>query len=757
MAISFSFPSTFGFSRANWQPARRILCFYAALLAAIHLLIFASIVRLYSSRTVRDYVVLALLAFATMLASAILTVNTTFLIALAMFLVLAVSSFVGLEIRRSSEGAVFPVFEPGSAAARRLHRALGLTSVLVAASALVIGGLIFFLIPRFTAGYMSAFNLQPTLMTGFTDNVELGEIGVIKQSSEVVMRIRVQGDDAGRAQEIHWRGMILTNFDGKRWFTPATDSIVVTPDGSGAYQLGVSPLPADSYYLLRYTVLMEPVATDAIFVAARPTTIWGRFGADAGGERARSYLVFNRTGTLLNPFHNVGTMHYDAVSQVPMVPPQKLRAATADYPADVRSTYLQLPRLDPRIKQLAEQITAHAPTPYDKASNIALYLRTRFGYTLDLSDMSHRDPLAYFLFVKRAGNCEYFASAMVVMLRTLGIPARYATGFLSGEYNDLAHDYIVRASDAHSWVEAYFPGYGWITFDPTPPGDEKHSGAFARLGMYWDWFQFSWNEWIINYDFAHQLSLARNIHQSSRAWSDRASQYYQAKRRETIDRLKLWQERLSNSPYSLPGALVFLLLMLIYFRGRAMGRLRRDSLEPARAPRRTLPRSRRIRVSPDAAACSNTAVRANPPRKRRSNFAASIRCPNSPPCRRSRRNVSSSRFGSHPADARRVDLPAGYPQTASPFAQELTSFEVTRCCGEQSRDWSCGLQNPYLISSTSFSFVADKSSTFFVSACVSFSSSSSARFLSSSLIFFSFSSFSTASLMSRRILRTAVR
>ncbi|MHB8485705.1 MAG: transglutaminase TgpA family protein [Candidatus Acidiferrales bacterium] len=628
---------------------------YAALLAAVHLLIFASIIRLYSSRTVRDYIFLALLAFAAMLASAILTVNTTFLIALAVFLLLAVSSFVGLEIRRSSEGAVFPAFDPGSAAARRLHRALGLTSVLVAASALVIGGLIFFLIPRFTAGYMSAFNLQPTLMTGFTDNVELGEIGVIQQSSAVVMRIRVQGDDSARAQEMHWRGMILTNFDGKRWFTPATDSVVVTPDGSGAYQLGVAPLPANSFYLLRYTVLMEPIATDAIFVAAHPTTIWGRFGSESGGDHVRSYLIFNRTGTLLNPFHNAVAVHYDAVSQVPMVLPQQLRDAPSVYPADISSTYLQLPRLDPRVKQLAEQITAHAPTPYDKASNIALYLRTRFGYTLNLSDMNHRDPLAYFLFVKRAGNCEYFASAMVVMLRALGIPARYATGFLAGEYNDLAHDYIVRGSDAHSWVEAYFPGYGWITFDPTPPGDAKHNGAFARLGMYWDWFQFSWNEWVINYDFAHQLSLARNIHQSSRAWSDRASQYYQAKRRETIDRLKLWQERLSNSPYSLPGALVFLLLMLLYFRGRAMGGFV--------AIRWSLRAHREGQLPPDLAAFEYRQMLRLLERRgwRKSaaqtplEFAASIRVPEfAGPVAEITEMYQSSRFGSHPADARRV-------------------------------------------------------------------------------------------------------
>src|SRR5579864_417304 len=144
---------------------------YSGLLAAIHLLIFATIVRLYSSRTMRDFIFLALLAFAAMLASAILTVVTSFLVALAIFLFLAVSSFVGLEIRRSSAGAVSPALEPGSPAARRLKRALGLISLFVAAGALGIGGLIFFLIPRFTAGYLSAFNLQPTLVTGFSDNV----------------------------------------------------------------------------------------------------------------------------------------------------------------------------------------------------------------------------------------------------------------------------------------------------------------------------------------------------------------------------------------------------------------------------------------------------------------------------------------------------------------------------------------------------------------------------------------------------------
>ena len=89
-------------------------------------------------------------------------------------------------------------------------------------------------------------------------------------------------------------------------------------------------------------------------------------------------------------------------------------------------------------------------------------------YTLQLSRTVPHDPLANFLFERKQGHCEYFASSMAVMLRTLGIPSRVVNGFRTGEFNDLTSQYVVRASNAHSWVEAYFPGYGWIAFDPTP-------------------------------------------------------------------------------------------------------------------------------------------------------------------------------------------------------------------------------------------------------------------------------------------------
>jgi protein-glutamine gamma-glutamyltransferase len=545
---------------------------YAALLAAIHLMLFAALVRLYSARTNRDFAFLAVLAFTCMLSSAILTVQTSFLAMLAVFLALAVSTFVALEIRRSATGAVSPPFEPGSPMARQLNRALGLTSVLVAVSALLIGGVFFFLIPRFTAGYLSALNLQPNLMTGFGNDIAIGEIGKIQQSSAVVMRIHVEGDPA-HAEDVHWRGIVLTNFDGKRWFTPTHDEVVISPDSEGQYRFTPSALPNGDFYPLRYTVMMEPVATDAVFVAARPEMLRGRFANEServGIPRNRTYLLIDKTGSLSNPFHNDIKVRYEGLSLLPIVPPAQLRKSSTMYPDEIRDLYLQVPQLDPRIKQLAEKIVENSHNEYDRAANIELYLKTHFRYTLDLTGRKTDDPLAYFLFERRAGHCEYFAAAMTVMLRDLGIPARYVGGFLPGEYNDLGGDYIVRASDAHAWVEAYFPGYGWITFDPTPPGDGKRKGLFARLGLYWDWFQFAWDEWVINYDFVHQTNLVQNAQKTSKDWGERALRYYHNKQRDAIRLLMALDRRTEASPYFLPSVLVFLIALLIYLRGRPL-------------------------------------------------------------------------------------------------------------------------------------------------------------------------------------------
>jgi protein-glutamine gamma-glutamyltransferase len=547
---------------------------YAALLAAIHLLLFATFVRLYSARTNRDYAFLSFLAVASMLASAILTVETSFLIALGAFVVFAVSTFVALEIRRAATGAISPPMQAGAPAAHQLNRALSLTSVLIAVGVLAMGGILFFVIPRVTTGYMSGLNLQPSLMTGFSDNVELGQIGQIKKNTAVVMRVSVEGDPA-RAQNVHWRGIVLTNFDGKRWFTPEQNQQVIVPDSDDRYHFASGNLPPADFYRLHYTVLMEPVATDAIFIAPRPEIIAGRFAervARAGSFQRPGYLLGDSTGSLFNPSHNNFKIRYQGVSRLPQIRPAELRESPSVYPDAIRSTYLQVPPLDARIPELAATITKGNTNDYDKAANIERYLSTRYGYTLDLSGPLADDPLANFLFVRRAGHCEYFASAMTVMLRSLGIPARYATGFLPGEYNDVGGDYIVRQSDAHAWVEVYFTNYGWVTFDPTPPGAAPSGGLLSRLGLYWDWFQFAWGEWVVNYDFAHQMSLGQNLQRSSRNWGDGARDFYNRKKESALREIVILDRRIEASPYFLPSVLAFLVALLLLLRGRFFAR-----------------------------------------------------------------------------------------------------------------------------------------------------------------------------------------
>ncbi len=545
---------------------------YAALLTAVHLMLFAMVVRLYSARTLRDYAFLALLSFAMMLAAAVFTVDTTYLVFFLLFLVLAVSTFAGLEMRRSAEGAVVQRIEPRSPAAGRLHRALRWTSTGMAVSALVVGAGLFFLIPRYHAGYLGAYTLQPQLISGFDDDVELGQIGEIKKNPEIVMRVRVS-KGLERAPELRWRGIALTVFDGRRWFNAFDRPFVVEPSQGGWYRLGY--IPAGLYQHsaeLRFSVLLEPLASNAIFVPYRALAVRGAFSPEP--ERARhirrSYILLDATESLSNPYQNFTRRLYEGVSLVPAVPRELLRTAATDYPEPIRKTYLQLPEIDSRVRALAEGITAGATTPYDKAVTLEHHLRTRFGYTLSQPELPPDDPLAHFLFVRRAGHCEYFATAMTVMLRALGIPARYVNGFLTGEYNDIGEDFIVRASDAHSWVEVYFPDYGWIPFDPTPPSDEAARGWLGRLALYWDWLELNWHEWVINYDTAHQQTLAQSLARNTREWLSGTRQFWRRQRRAAVEGLKAWQAALADSPYALPGALVLMALGVFLFRRRAI-------------------------------------------------------------------------------------------------------------------------------------------------------------------------------------------
>src|SRR5258708_5240201 len=530
--------------------------------AAVFFLVLTSTLTLVSTGKLD---LLTMLSFAAILASAIFTVDRNFFFLFAVYLLFGVATFLSLEIRRGARGAVFPPVQAGPSRERRFHRAMSLAAVSVTVGAIFFGSMLFFFFPRFSAGYFARTGFQPSLMTGFTDSVELGRIGELKKDSSVVMRVKT-GTPVNYPM-LRWRGIALSTFDGRRWYSQEKRPELHDAGQDGWILLGSRldvkvPVVAE----LQFIVLLQPLASDSLFAPAQVMGLRGNFSNDAGtyyGSARRSTLRMDLAGSIYNPARNYSQVRYEGFSLLPEARPLKARTAGTEYPDDIQKLYLQLPpKLDPRIPQLAQKITAAAGNPYDKSVVLESYLRRNFGYTLNLAGKPGADPLAQFLFVTKAGHCEYFASAMAVMLRTLGIPSREVNGFLPGEFNDVAGDYIVRASDAHSWVEAYFPGSGWITFDPTPAANVSEAGLFSRLNLYLDWMQLNWNEWVVNYDFAHQIQMAKNVRQNSTDYSESLRRWFRRMQERGMAGLTEWQRGHRYLSLVLPGALVFLLVVL---------------------------------------------------------------------------------------------------------------------------------------------------------------------------------------------------
>ncbi|HVH51968.1 MAG TPA: transglutaminaseTgpA domain-containing protein, partial [Gaiellaceae bacterium] len=161
---------------------------------------------------------------------------------------------------------------------------------------------------------------------------------------------------------------------------------------------------------------------------------------------------------------------YTVTSYVSTADKASLRRAPTAIPEEVKRTYLQIPSTLPqRVRDLAEKIVVGKTDAYDKAEAIESYLRTTYHYAPTVRPPPPgRDPVDYFLFDLKEDFCEYFASSMVMMLREVGVPARMVEGFTSGTFDPDTGQYTVKQVNAHAWVEAYFPGYGWIEFEPTP-------------------------------------------------------------------------------------------------------------------------------------------------------------------------------------------------------------------------------------------------------------------------------------------------
>jgi transglutaminase-like putative cysteine protease len=501
---------------------------------------------MFSVRRERDYITLAILAFLMVLAAAVLTVDSVFLFSFAAFMLTAVATFVLMEMRRSSHAADIQARHSTDPHEHR-HLAFALARILPALMLLILigGAVFFFLLPRMSAGYLGGYTYGTDLSTGFRDHVVLGEIGRIQQSNAVVMHVQIDDDSMGK-YDLRWRGVALANFDGFGWsngrgqvvLQRQSDESFAIPWLQNTLLASHSTPDRKREKLIHYRVLMEPIGTNVFFLAPWARSINGDYrilAADPGGA------VYD--------FDNQRAINrYEATSDIATPSAAELRKASQDYPPQILGEYLKLPALDPRIPRLAAQVTASAENNYDKAAALQTYLRTRFGYTLQLPQTQVRDPLAHFLFERKQGHCEYFASAMAVMLRTIGIPSRVVNGFRSDEFNDLTDNYVVRAKDAHAWVEAYFPGYGWQTFDPTPGGSSGTPQGWGRLSLYVDAMASFWRDWIISYDTSHQYMLGQTAVNGTRGFWEGARLWARGKYNSLLQWARRSQDRVEKSP-----------------------------------------------------------------------------------------------------------------------------------------------------------------------------------------------------------------
>lgn len=306
-------------------------------------------------------------------------------------------------------------------------------------------------------------------------------------SDEVMFRVRLPDElpEGAEPPRYYWRGYFYDYFADGQWYTTGSSLVEYSPDDSLLVPLPfVPPEPA------RFLFQTGDQTFSLLYAPSQP--VWLSRGASlrvrpAGG---RAEII----GWYASPALRGGEAYQvDSVLINPNT--QQLREALPSYPAWVMEKYLQLPPdFSPRITALAMEITRNAETPYDKAVAITRYLRDNIEYVETLpAPPRNRDPLEWMLFENRQAYCVYYASAEVLMLRSVGVPARLAVGFAQGEgrfSEETGAEYVVRKKDAHAWPEVYFPGIGWVEFEPTaaqpalfrplPPSEPDDFGAPIR-------------------------------------------------------------------------------------------------------------------------------------------------------------------------------------------------------------------------------------------------------------------------------------
>ena len=502
------------------------------------LILSLTVIKLMQKKSDRDWVFLYLLAFFEVLLAAGLSISALYLGSFLLYLLVTVCAIIVFEIRKTSkaidEKTQHKPTQIKNAKSHNLNklplRRLPMTSLSLIVLIILLAAPMFFLLPRVGGAGIGGNQNGASTITGFSDRVSLGDIGKIQQNDQVAMRVRLE--NSKNSTNPRWRGIALDNFDNKTWSKSRKN--VREPfnrDEKGTIKVDFAESQND---IVIQTFYLEPMDTQILFALSRPVTIQGNF----------STLTKDSEGGIQFFRSNFERISYKVYSDTSLPNILELQKDNNSYSPE-QQRYLQLPEnLDNRIAQFAAKITQNTNNRYDKAKVVENYLQTNFGYTLELKAGGDQ-PVADFLFNIREGHCEYFATAMAIMLRTQGVATRIVNGFQTGDYNETADIFVVKQRNAHSWVEVYFPKENaWIPFDPTPfagqtIGNTGSTGILGTFNNYLEALETFWIQYFVAYDNQEQQSLMRSVRNGFVDFQAKSSDWISQKQTQLID---WWKE-----------------------------------------------------------------------------------------------------------------------------------------------------------------------------------------------------------------------
>jgi len=491
------------------------------ILSVYYFLGYLVLVRLFEVETSRDFKLTLFLSFLEISSASLLVIGLRYFLLFFAWLCLALFALSLIIIAGEQKKPI-----PG---VKVLFAEIFSASVF----SIIFGVFIFFFLPRLGFSIIGFPLYSRVKWSGYSDSITLGTVNRILQNRKIVMRVKLRGRKSP-LPGIRWRAKSLDLYQNNSW----SDNLGIARVYHNRYNHPIrvfdKNLPGEKIF---QEFFIEPgyrgdLPSAGIAVYYSIPIIFSNL-----------YFTYNQYSTLnyasLEPFY------YYVEAILAHFTPEMINEALSEfyssYPGSFPGyfvNFLQLPSESEPVCQLAKQVSASYPDYFSKIQALKNYLNKNYHYSS--SELpGGENPVYEFLFVKKKGNCEYFATAMVLMLRCLGIPSRLAIGYIGGEWNSYQDYYLVRESDAHAWAEVVLPGLGFMEVDATPASVQRRQAGSFEFYRFIDPLIFRWNRWIVDFSVQDQLRVFRRWR--AKQWG--VNFYFNIHRSRILDRLRahrLW-------------------------------------------------------------------------------------------------------------------------------------------------------------------------------------------------------------------------